>query len=222
MKKTKLILLRHGQSVWNKENLFTGWVDIPLSEQGIRESVEAGKVIADLPIDLVFTSTLVRAHMTTALALLQHKSGRVPVFQHPGQPWSALHGQTDQTVPVFMSDALNERMYGELQGLNKAETAKKFGDNQVHLWRRSFDVAPPGGESLQMTAQRTLPYFRETILPQIKQGKHVLISAHGNSLRSIVMHLEKLSPQEVVALEIATGQPIVYTCENGHDFVRCP
>ncbi len=211
----KLILMRHGQSAWNKENLFTGWVDIPLSEQGIRESIEGGKKIAHLPIDVVFTSTLVRAHMTTALALLQHESKRVPVFQHPGQPWSEMHGKQDRTVPVFMAEALNERMYGELQGLNKAETAKKYGKEQVHVWRRSFDVAPPGGESLSMTAKRTLPYFQKTIMPHIEQKKNVFVSAHGNSLRSIVMHLEKLSPEQVVALEIATGDPMVYSYENG-------
>jgi 2,3-bisphosphoglycerate-dependent phosphoglycerate mutase len=210
----KLILMRHGQSAWNQQNLFTGWVDIPLSQKGIEEAIAGGKKIADEPIDMVFTSGLVRAHMTTALALLQHASGRVPVFQHPEQPWSQMHG-TAATIPVFMSDALNERMYGKLQGLNKAETAKKYGEAQVHTWRRSFDVAPPEGESLAMTAERTLPYFTKTILPHLKNGKNVFISAHGNSLRSIVMHIENLSPQEVVSLEIATGEPIIYSYENG-------
>jgi 2,3-bisphosphoglycerate-dependent phosphoglycerate mutase len=213
----KLILMRHGESVWNQQNLFTGWVDIPMNQKGIEESIEGGKKIRDEPIDVVFTSALIRAQMTVALALLNHASGKVPVFQHPGEAWSQIHSESTQkqTIPVFMASELNERMYGKLQGLNKAETAKKYGAEQVQLWRRSFDVAPPEGESLEMTAQRTWPYFQKKILPLLEKGQNVFIAAHGNSLRSILMHIQKLTPQEVVALEIATGEPMIYQYEKG-------
>lgn len=208
----KLILMRHGQSAWNKKNLFTGWVDIPLSAEGVEEAIAGGKKISTLPIDLVFTSTLVRSHMTLALALLQHESGKIPVFQHPGQKWSEIHSQKtlEETLPVYMASELNERMYGELQGKNKAEMAAEFGAEQVQIWRRSFDTAPPNGESLAMTAARTLPYFKERIVPELSSGKNVFVCAHGNSLRSIVMHLDRLSKEEVLKLELATGQSIVY------------
>lgn len=221
MAKPKLILLRHGQSIWNKENLFTGWVDIPMSEQGNQECIEAGKKIADIPIDVVFTSTLIRAQMTVPLALLHHKSGRIPVFLHPGQgkvdEWGEVYSEEakKKLIPVYTAWELNERMYGHLQGLNKAETAKKYGAEQVHLWRRSFDVRPPEGESLKMTAERTLPYFKKEIAPYLEKGKTVLISAHGNSLRSIAMHIENLSKEEVVALELPTGEPRIYSFDHG-------
>lgn len=217
----KLILLRHGQSVWNKENLFTGWVDIPMSEEGMQECLESGKKIRDIPIDVVFTSSLVRAQMTVPLALLHHKSGKIPVFLHPGQgkldEWAQVYSEKtkERLIPVYQAWELNERMYGELQGLNKAETAEKFGKEQVHVWRRSFDVKPPHGESLKMTSERTIPYFKEKIVPHLEKGKTVLIAAHGNSLRSIVMHIESLSKEEVVALEFATGEPKIYSYANG-------
>jgi 2,3-bisphosphoglycerate-dependent phosphoglycerate mutase len=216
----KLILFRHGQSAWNEKNLFTGWVDIPLSEVGIRESIEGGKKIRHLPIDVIFTSTLVRAHMTLALAMLQHDSKKTPVFHHTGQgkleEWGHIYSEEAQksTVPVYMAWELNERMYGELQGLNKAETAKQYGADQVQLWRRSFDVPPPKGESLEMTAKRTLPFFEEKILPRLKRGENVLITAHGNSLRSIVMELDRLSKEEVLKLELPTGGTLVYLFEG--------
>lgn len=216
----KLILMRHGQSVWNKQNLFTGWVDIPLSEEGIKESVEGGKKIRDLPIDVCFTSTLIRAHMTLSLALLHHTSGKVPMFLHKGgkqEQWAQVHSEeTEKKVwPVHMAWELNERMYGDLQGLNKAETAEKFGKEQVHIWRRSFDVAPPHGESLSMTAARTIPYFKSQIVPCLEKGQTVFVSAHGNSLRSIIMELDGLSKEQVVALELATGEPLLYAYEKG-------
>jgi 2,3-bisphosphoglycerate-dependent phosphoglycerate mutase len=208
--------MRHGQSVWNKKNLFTGWVDIPLSEQGVQESIHGGKKIAHLPIDVAFTSSLIRAQMTLALALLHHASGKVPTFLHTDQR-HAIHSEKTlaSMLPVTIAWELNERMYGTLQGLNKQETAEQFGDEQVHRWRRSFDEAPPGGESLQMTAQRTVPYFHSAILPHLKAGRHVFVAAHGNSLRSIVMEIESLSPDEVVSLEIATGEPLIYSYEHG-------
>lgn len=221
MESRKLILLRHGQSVWNKENLFTGWVDIPMSKEGIQECIRAGEKIAEIPIDVVFTSSLIRAQMTVPLALLDHKSAKVPVFLHPGEDkldeWGQVYSEKakDQLIPVYQSWKLNERMYGRLQGLNKAETAEKYGKEQVHIWRRSYDVRPPQGESLEMTAKRTLPYFKEQIIPHLEKGKTVLIAAHGNSLRSIVMFIENLSQEEVVALELSTGDPRIYSYKNG-------
>lgn len=218
---SKLILLRHGQSIWNKENLFTGWVDIPMSEEGMKEAIAAGAKIKDIPIDVIFTSSLIRAQMTVPLALLNHGSGKIPVFLHPGQgnleEWGEVYSEEakKKLMPVFQSWHLNERMYGRLQGLNKAETAKKYGAEQVHLWRRSYDVRPPEGESLSMTAERTIPYFKNEIIPHLEKGKNILISAHGNSLRSIVMHIENLSKEEVVNLELATGDPRIYSFKNG-------
>jgi 2,3-bisphosphoglycerate-dependent phosphoglycerate mutase len=217
----KLILMRHGLSAWNEQNLFTGWVDIPLSEPGIREAIEGGQKIRDIPIDVIFTSSLIRAQMTLALAMLQHSSKKVPVFLHPGQgkleEWGKIYGEEakQKTIPVFAAWELNERMYGQLQGLNKAETAKKYGAEQVQKWRRSFDTCPPGGESLAMTAQRALPYFKQKILPRLEKGENVLICAHGNSQRAIVMELDHLSKEEVVKLELATGVPIVYQFHKG-------
>lgn len=217
----KLILMRHGRSAWNKKNLFTGWVDVPLDEEGIAESIRGGEKIRQIPIDVVFTSTLIRAQMTVTLALLHHASGKVPVFLHPGKGkqelWSAMHGEeaARATVPVYSAWELNERMYGALQGLNKAETAKQFGEDQVKVWRRSFDVAPPDGESLAMTADRTIPFFEKTLVPLLQKGENVFVSAHGNSLRSIVMKIEGLSKEEVVGLEIPTGAVLIYRYERG-------
>ncbi len=218
---TRLILLRHGQSIWNKENLFTGWVDIPMSKEGIDEAIKAGKKIQKIPIDVIFTSTLIRAQMTVPLALLDHESGKIPVFLHPGQgkleEWGEVYSDEakKQLIPVYQAWELNERMYGKLQGLNKAETAKKYGEEQVHIWRRSYDVRPPEGESLEMTAKRSIPYFQKKIVPYLEKGKTVLIAAHGNSLRSIIMHMQQLSKDEVVNLELPTGDPLIYTYGNG-------
>ncbi len=214
---SKLILLRHGQSIWNKKNLFTGWVDIPMSQEGIDEAIRAGKKIENLPIDLVFTSTLIRAQMTVPLALLHHKSGKIPVFIHPGEERCRVYNKEaeKELIPVYCFEALNERMYGRLQGFNKGETAEKYGAEQVKIWRRSYAGRPPDGESLEMTAQRTLPCFQKEIVPHLQKGKTVLIAAHGNSLRSIVMEIEGLSQEEVVALELPTGEPRIYTYKNG-------
>ncbi len=186
-----LVLLRHGQSQWNLENRFTGWVDVALTEKGEEEARQAGEKIkaASLQFDTTFTSVLQRAIRTLEL-----------VLEVLGQPH----------LPVEQDQALNERHYGDLQGLNKAETAKKFGDEQVRLWRRSYDIAPPGGESLENTAARTLPYLKDRILPTVQAGQHVLVAAHGNSLRSIIMHLDQLSREEVLSLELGTGVPVVY------------
>jgi 2,3-bisphosphoglycerate-dependent phosphoglycerate mutase len=191
----KLVLLRHGQSTWNLENRFTGWIDVPLTEQGVEEAEEAGRKIkaAAIHLDVAFTSALKRAHQTLELCL-------------------KTEGQTD--LPTFYDQALNERHYGDLQGLNKAETAIKFGDAQVLIWRRSYDIAPPGGEALKDTAARALPYFESKIVPELKAGKNVLISAHGNSLRAIVMKLDDLSEKAVIELNIPNGVPIVYDFDS--------
>jgi 2,3-bisphosphoglycerate-dependent phosphoglycerate mutase len=166
-------------------------------------------------------STLIRSQMTAMLAMSQHASGKIPLVLHPGEgkleEWAKIFNQeaADSTIPVIRCWELNERMYGDLQGLNKAETAKKFGADQVQIWRRSYDVRPPNGESLEMTAARSIPYFKETILPLLNEGKNIFVSAHGNSIRSIIMYLDNLSHEAVVKLEIPTGEPIIYNCEKG-------
>ncbi len=209
----KLILLRHGQSAWNKKNVFTGWVDIPLSPSGIEEALQAGKKISQIPIDLIYTSTLIRASMTAMLAMTKHESGKIPAVLHEGA-WYDLP-QECELIPTIAAEELNERMYGDLQGKNKQMIKEKFGEEQFIKWRRSFATPPPNGESLKMTAERTLPYFDSQIIPKLKEGQNILIAAHGNSLRSIVMELDNLSEQEVVSLEIPTGDPIIYTYDGG-------
>lgn len=212
----KMILLRHGQSLWNQANLFTGWVDVPLSQQGINEAIAAGKTIAEVPIDCVYTSLLIRAQMTALLALNEHKAGKTPVLYHSGHDkmsaWSRIpeENKQDNILPVRLDWRLNERAYGDLQGANKQAMRDKYGDEQVKIWRRSYDVPPPNGESLEMTAKRTIPCLNECIVPDLQQGNTVLVAAHGNSLRSIVMEIEGLSQDQVLNLEIATGQPIIY------------
>lgn len=191
----RLILVRHGQSVWNASNRFTGWTDVDLSDQGVEEAEEAGRELSAIRIDVVHTSDLVRAQRTAEIIM--------------------RHNEASDGVPTKYDWRLNERHYGALQGLNKAETAEKHGAEQVHVWRRSFDVAPPEGESLEMTAERTIPYFIEEIVTDLADGKSVLVSAHGNSLRSIVMHIESISPEDIVSLEIPTGEPIHYNYEEG-------
>ncbi len=189
----KLILLRHGESQWNSENRFTGWIDIGLTEKGRKEAFEAGKLLHGIPIDYGYTSVLIRAIDTMT---------------------EALRGADQELVPIVKDAALNERMYGDLQGLNKAECAEKFGADQVKIWRRSYDIPPPNGESLKDTAIRTLPYFEKNILPLVEEGKNVLISAHGNSLRAIVMELDKLSKEEVIELNIPNAVPILYEIDS--------
>lgn len=217
----KLVLLRHGQSEWNKRTLFTGWVDVPLSRKGVDEALNAGKQMSHIHFDAIYTSTLMRAQMTAMLAMVEHATEEVPVFEHiEGEKpasWYAIHDEKtkNQCIPVYKAWQLNERMYGELQGLNKDETREKFGKEQVKIWRRSFDTPPPNGESLEMNAKRTLPYFQEEIVPRLDKGENILISAHGNSLRSIIMDLDKLSPEEVLSLEVPTGQPIFYEYTDG-------
>lgn len=214
-------MMRHGESIWNKNNLFTGWVDVGLSDKGIEEALKAGEKIKDLPVDIVFVSALIRAQMTAFIAMMHHNSKKVLVLLHPGkgkmEKWATIYGEEarQNIIPVYAAWQLNERMYGALQGLNKAETMEKFGKEQVQIWRRSFDVAPPKGESLKLTAKRSIPYFKKKIMPLLQDGKNVLISAHGNSLRSILMEIDNLSKEEVVKLELATGEPVIYNYEDG-------
>ncbi|XP_054788645.1 2,3-bisphosphoglycerate-dependent phosphoglycerate mutase 1-like isoform X2 [Prosopis cineraria] len=220
-----LILIRHGESLWNEKNLFTGCVDVPLSKKGIDEAIEAGKRISSIPVDVIFTSALIRAQMTAMLAMTQHRRRKVPIIIHneseQARAWSQIFSEETkkQSIPVIAAWQLNERMYGELQGLNKQETADRYGKEQVHEWRRSYDTPPPNGESLEMCAERAVAYFREQIEPQLSSGKNVMIAAHGNSLRSIIMYLDKLTSQEVISLELSTGIPMLYIFKEGR-FIR--
>jgi 2,3-bisphosphoglycerate-dependent phosphoglycerate mutase len=186
-----LVLVRHGQSDWNLKNLFTGWKDPDLTEKGIGEAKEAGRKLKSqgLTFDVAFTSALTRAQHTLDLAL-------------------AEMGQTG--IPITRNLALNERDYGDLSGLNKDDARAKWGEEQVHVWRRSYDVPPPGGESLKDTLARTLPYFVQEILPCVLRGERTLVAAHGNSLRALIMVLEKLTPEGILARELATGVPVIY------------
>ena len=198
--KSKLVLVRHGQSEWNAKNLFTGWKDPKLTDLGIQEAIKAGDLLEtrNLKFDLMFTSDLFRAQETGRLILEQ---------------------MNHADIQVIKDQSLNERNYGDLAGLNKDEAREKWGEEQVHIWRRSFDVPPPGGESLKNTAERVLPYFKHEIMPKVKEGLNILVAAHGNSLRALVMELEKISSEEIVKLEIATGDPLTYEYLNG-EFVR--
>ena len=191
MKSRNVILVRHGQSEWNAKNLFTGWKDPGLTDQGVSEAKNAGKLILEQKIefDVMYTSMLSRAQKTgdIILGILNHKE-----------------------IPIIKNEALNERHYGSLAGLNKDDARKKWGDEQVHIWRRSFDIPPPDGESLKDTADRVLPYFETEIMPKVISGSSILIAAHGNSLRALIMKLDSISPEDIVKLEIPTGAPIQY------------
>jgi 2,3-bisphosphoglycerate-dependent phosphoglycerate mutase len=191
MSERLLVLVRHGQSEWNLKNLFTGWRDVGLTENGVKEALVAGRKLKALGLrfDVAFTSALVRAQHTLDLVLDELEQ---------------------RNIPVFKDQALNERDYGDLAGLNKDDARAKWGDDKVHVWRRSYDVAPPGGESLKDTAARVLPYYIQEILPRVLRGDNVIVAAHGNSLRALVMVLERLSANEIVAREIATGVPLIY------------
>ncbi|MBW3663049.1 MAG: 2,3-bisphosphoglycerate-dependent phosphoglycerate mutase [Actinobacteria bacterium] len=190
----KLVLVRHGESLWNLENRFTGWTDVPLTAEGEDEARRAGRALREgqLTFGIAYTSVLERA--TETLRIIIDEAGLA--------------------VPIIRDQALNERHYGDLQGLNKAETAERYGDEQVHLWRRSWDIPPPNGEALKDTAERTLPFFERAILGDIAQAKDVLVVAHGNSNRSIVMHLDQLSEEDVLSLNLATGVPLVYEMDT--------
>ena len=195
MNQSNLVLVRHGQSEWNKKNLFTGWKNPDLTELGVEEAIKAGKLLKSkgLSFDIMFTSDLFRAQETGRL-ILEHMDL--------------------SNIEIIKDQNLNERNYGDLAGLNKDEARSKWGEEQVHIWRRSFDVPPPGGESLKNTAERVLPYFNNSIRPKINENLNILIAAHGNSLRALVMELEEISSDEIVKLEIATGDPIIYECSD--------
>jgi 2,3-bisphosphoglycerate-dependent phosphoglycerate mutase len=195
----QLVLVRHGESEWNKENRFTGWIDIALSKKGEEEAKDVGEKLKGMRFDKAFTSVLQRATKTFEIA------AQTAGFKH-------LIAEKDE--------ALNERMYGELQGLNKDECREKFGAEQVHVWRRSFDVPPPRGESLKDTAERVLPYYFKRIEPMLREGKNILIVAHGNSLRALIMYLEKLSGDQIVKVEIPTGVPILYELDENLNVVN--
>lgn len=187
-----LVIFRHGQSVWNLENKFTGWVDVELTEKGIQEAKNAGEKLKSFHFDVAYASDLKRAQNTLTIAL--EVAGK--------------------TVPTTYNKALNERMYGDLQGLDKTETAKKYGDEQVKIWRRSYDVPPPNGESLKDTTARVIPYYKAEIEPQLKAGKNVVIAAHGNSLRALIMYLENMTPAQILEFEIGTGIPRLYELDE--------
>ena len=194
---THLTLVRHGQSDWNEKNLFTGWENPGLTEQGLVEAKETGKILKNSGFEYsyLYTSILDRAINTANIILRELKIGEIKTIR---------------------SSALNERDYGDLTGLNKDEARKKWGDEQVHIWRRSYDIPPPSGESLKNTAERVLPYFKKEILPLLEDKNSILISAHGNSLRALVMFIENLSSDEILKREISTGQPITYKFENNN------
>lgn len=183
-----LVLVRHGQSLWNLQNRFTGWVDVPLTSQGESEARAAGQKLKGMPFDVAYTSALTRAQRTLAL-----------ILEEMGNP-----------IPIIRDEALNERHYGDLQGMNKDDMREMYGEDQVHIWRRSYDIPPPNGEALKNTAERTIPFYNRCIFGDLKQGRNVLVVAHGNSNRSIVMALEKLDGDSIMKVELATGIPLVY------------
>jgi len=194
--RSNLVLVRHGQSEWNEKNLFTGWRDPELTQKGAQEARNAGRELLgqEYVFDVMYTSALRRAQET----------GRIILEEM---------GLTD--IVTVRDQRLNERDYGDLSGLNKDDARERWGEDQVHVWRRSYDTPPPGGESLKDTANRVLPYFEEVILPSLVAGKNVLVAAHGNSLRALIMKIESISPLEIVKLEIDTGKPIYFSCEDG-------
>jgi 2,3-bisphosphoglycerate-dependent phosphoglycerate mutase len=214
----KLILVRHGQSTWNAANRFTGWVDVPLNQVGRREAIAAAQKISSYSINVAFTSLLMRAMETAAICLTECVGvcgGKSPVFKHEADDpdwhgWDKYSGDHSQEVPIFMSSALDERYYGNLQGFNKEEMAQQVGEETVYRWRRSFSTRPPGGESLEDTVARTVPFFRDRILKHLTMNDNVLVAAHGNSLRALMMQLDQLEPNEVPGLELKTGIPIIY------------
>ena len=200
-----LFLIRHGQSIYNLENRFTGWKDVELTDLGIAQATEAGKILSKIKFDLCYTSNLKRAQNTLSLIL----------------------EKMNQKPKIIKNEALNERDYGDLIGQNKLEAANKFGSKQVQIWRRSFDVPPPGGESLKMTAERTLPYYNDVIKPQVNTGKNIIISAHGNSIRAIVMEIFNLTSEQILKTEIGWCEPWIISFDNhgklsNHQIIKRP
>ena len=194
----KLILVRHGQSTYNEENRFTGWKDVDLTQKGINEAIASASLLKDISIDLAFTSNLIRAQKTLNLILKE----------------------LDLEVDITKNEALNERDYGSLVGQNKFEAAQKYGEEQVQIWRRSYDIPPPDGESLKMTLERTVPYFKDNILPILAKGNNIIISAHGNSIRSIVMYLLSISQEDILKTEIGWCEPWVFDLNDNQEVVK--
>jgi 2,3-bisphosphoglycerate-dependent phosphoglycerate mutase len=221
---TRLVLIRHGESTWNAQNRFTGWVDVPLSARGRDEAREAARRMGEygIVVDLCFTSLLIRAIETAVICLTEAEgicAGRSPVLKHGARDpdwrgWDHYAGDEDQEVPVFLQRALGERCYGSLQGLYKHRTAERVGRETVRRWRRSYSTRPPGGESLADTAARTIPFLEGPLMRHLCAGKHTLVSAHGNSLRSMVMSLDGLDKQDVAGLELPTAVPLVYEIDT--------
>ncbi len=226
-----LVLLRHGESIWNLQNRFTGWVDVSLSRNGMREAARAGRLLADWRFDVGFTSMLLRAQDTLYEVLKQnHHCHQYLRVHETGREWyEHFHPSRDdlRELKIYTSWRLNERYYGDLQGMNKDLARQRFGAERVHLWRRSYDVPPPGGESLKMTAERAIPYYRTRIVPHLRRGETVLVSAHGNSLRALIMHIEDMTPDEIVHFELPTGTPHIYRFDArlrriGHEVLTPP
>jgi len=215
---SKLVIVRHGQSIWNLQNRFTGWVDVSLSKKGLVEARRAAIKLKNFKFDVAFTSNLLRAQETLFEILNRNLYCNQYIRIHGNESkWYSHYKHTksdDLDLVVFSNEALNERFYGDLQGLNKDGTRKKFGEKLVQLWRRSYSVRPPGGNALEQTSERTIPYFKKYIQKRLKKGENVIISAHGNSLRAIVKYIEKLDKKEIMKLEIGTGVPIVYSFDK--------
>lgn len=211
-----LVLVRHGESRWNLSNKFTGWVDVPLSEVGIQEALICGHRLEGIQFDIAFTSKLERAQET--LLIILAKQDATGVLMHATgkrKKWS-MHRKFDpHEIPILSDDNLNERYYGDLQGMNKDEARKKWGEKQVFTWRRSYDIAPPHGESLKDVVKRVIPFFKVKILPELKKGKNVIVSAHGNSLRAMVKYIDKISDEKICLLELPYATPIVYKMQKG-------
>lgn len=214
---TYLVIVRHGESRWNLDNKFTGWVDVPLSEKGIKEALSCASKLKNLSIDVAFTSKLARAHETLLLILAKQK--KIGIFLHDDKKenkWSMhSHRLEKHEIPIYSDSALNERYYGRLQGHNKNAMRRKYGKDKVFLWRRSWNVRPPGGECLKDTYERAVPYFKRNVIPCLKKKKDVIVSAHGNSLRAIIKYLDNISDEDVCHLELPTGKPIIYKYSRG-------
>lgn len=215
-----LILVRHGESQWNLKNKFTGWVDVPLSKNGINEALRTARAIKKLDLDVAFTSKLQRAQETLLLILAYQKKCGIFLHNDPNdikeKKWFLHpHEFEKDEIPIYSSEEINERYYGDLQGKNKDEIRKEFGEEQVFIWRRSFDVNPPKAESLKDVYERTIPYFKNNIMRHVRSGKNVIVSAHGNSLRSIIKFLDEIPDEKIPYLELETGKPIIYRYSHG-------
>ena len=210
-----LILIRHGESKWNQANIFTGWVDVPLSENGVKQAIKASNLLKDTRIDVGFTSFLERARVTLNIILSKQKRVGIYVPDSIIEKRLSKHLVSKNEIPIFSSLEINERHYGNLQGMNKDIARKKWSKEQVQVWRRSWDIKPPGGESLKDTCERAIPYFTKKIMPFVKKGNNVIVSAHGNSLRGIIKYVEKIGDDDISSLELPLGYPMIYKYSKG-------